>query len=79
MTEDFAKNNAAEFVYNLRLKGRAGERGMVWIAPVFKLFECTLSAVSKTDEAGQVVAMTEEKVHFPLPVAARVIGLKSQK
>lgn len=79
MTEDFARNNAAEFVYNLRLKGRAGERGMVWVAPVFKLFECTLAAVSKTDEAGQVVATAEEKVRFPLPVAARVIGLKSQR
>lgn len=79
MTEDFAKNNAAEFVYNLRLKGRAGERGMVWVAPVFKLFECTLSAVSQTDAAGQVVAMSEDKVRFPLPVAARVIGLKSQR
>jgi hypothetical protein len=79
MTEDFAKQNAAEFVYNLRLKGRAGERGMVWVVPVFKLFECTLNAVSKTDEAGQVVAMAEEKVRFPLPVAARVIGLKSQR
>lgn len=79
MTEEFARNNAAEFVYNLRLKGRAGERGMVWVAPVFKLFECTLSAVSQTNEAGQVVAADEEKVRFPLPVAARVIGLKSKR
>lgn len=75
---DFAKNNSGELLYNLKLKGRAAERGMIWIIPTFKLFECTLGTVAKTDEAGQVVATVEEKVHFPLPVSARVIGLKSK-
>ena len=75
---DFAKNNSGELVYNLKLKGRAAERGMIWIIPTFKLFECTLGTVAKTDEAGQVTATAEEKIHFPLPVSARVIGLKSQ-
>ncbi len=79
MSDEFVRNNAAEFVYNLKLKGRGGERGMVWVAPVFQLFECTLSAVSQTDGAGQVIALSEEKVRFPLPVAARVIGLKSHE
>jgi hypothetical protein len=77
-TVDFAKNNSGELLYNLKLKGRAAERGMIWIIPTFKLFECTLGTVAKTDEAGQVVATSEEKVHFPLPVSARVIGLKSK-
>ena len=75
---DFAKNNSGELLRNLKLKGRAAERGMIWIIPTFKLFECTLGAVGKTDETGQVIATAEEKVHFPLPVSARVIGLKSQ-
>lgn len=78
-TTDFAKNNAGEFMYNFKLKGRAGERGMVWVVPIFKLFECTLSTVSKNGDTGQVTAMTDEKVRFPLPVSARVIGLKSQQ
>jgi hypothetical protein len=78
-TDAFVKNNATEFVYNFKLKGKASERGMVWVVPIFKLFECTLNTVSKTDEAGQVTAMAEEKVRFPLPVSARVIGLKSQR
>jgi hypothetical protein len=51
---------------------------MIWIIPTFKLFECTLGTVARTDETGQVVATSDEKVHFPLPVSARVIGLKSQ-
>jgi hypothetical protein len=75
---DFARNNSGELLYNLKLKGRAAERGMIWIIPTFKLFECKLGTVAKTDEAGQVVATSDEKVNFPLPVSARVIGLKSQ-
>ena len=75
---DFAKNNSGELLYNLKLKGRAAERGMIWIIPTFKLFECTLGTVARTDETGQVIATSDEKVHFPLPVSARVIGLKSQ-
>jgi hypothetical protein len=78
-TAEFAKNNAGEFTYNLKLKGRAAQRGLVWVVPVFKLFECTLSTVTRTDDAGQVAAMGEEKVRFPLPVSARVIGLKANQ
>jgi hypothetical protein len=74
----FAQNYAGEFIYNFKLKGRAGERGMIWVVPTFKLFDFTLATVQKTDEAGQVMTVVDEKVRFPLPVAARVIGLKSQ-
>jgi hypothetical protein len=51
---------------------------MVWVIPTFKLFEFTLNTVSATNEAGQVTAVGEEKVRFPLPVSARVLGLKSK-
>lgn len=77
-TKDFARNNSGEFIQNLKLKGRAAERGIIWVIPVFKLFECTLGTVARTDDAGQVISMSEDKVHFPLPVSARVIGVKSQ-
>ena len=78
-TKAVARNAAGEFVYPLRLKGQASVRGMVWVIPVFKLFEFTLNAVQKTDETGQVVSSSDETVRFPLPVAARVLGLKSEK
>ncbi|MBI2188672.1 MAG: hypothetical protein HYU37_16355 [Acidobacteria bacterium] len=78
-TPQFATSNAGEFVYNVKLRGRAGERGMVWVIPVFKLFDVTLSAVQRVDDTGQVLAIADENVRFPLPVAARVIGLKSER
>jgi hypothetical protein len=77
-TDTFAKNNAGEFIYNFKLKGNAGERGMVWVIPIFKLFDITLNSIQKTDDAGQVTAVADEKVQFPLPVSARLLGLKSQ-
>jgi hypothetical protein len=78
-TADFAKANAAELITSLKLSGRAGERGMVWAVPVFNLIECTLSSVAKTDDSGQVTALTDETVRFPLPVSVRLIGLKSRR
>jgi hypothetical protein len=77
-TSAFAKANAGELVRNLKLRGRASERGLVWVIPVFKLFELTLGTVQTSDATGQIVAVSEETVRFPLPVSARIIGLKSQ-
>lgn len=78
-TNPFSRNNAGEFICNFKLKGRAGERGAIWVVPVFKLLESTLNTIQRTDDTGQVLAVAEEKVRFPLPVSARVIGLKSRK
>ncbi len=77
-TDAFARDNAGEFIFNPKLKGRAGERGMVWVIPTFALFEFPLGTVSTTDDSGQVTAVGEERVRFPLPVGARILGLKSE-
>ncbi len=74
----FANNNSAEFIFNFKLDGSSRERGMIWVVPVFKLFEFNLSKVKETNEGGQVTAVEEEKIQFPLPVAARILGLKSE-
>jgi hypothetical protein len=77
-TDTFARANASEFVHRVRLKGKAGQRGMVWVGPILQLFEFTLATPQKVEETGQVIAVAAEKVRFPLPVAARVIGLRSE-
>jgi hypothetical protein len=77
-TSEFAKTHGSELVHTVKLKGKAGERGMVWVIPTFKLYEFTLGAAERADDNGQIVALAEEKVAFPLPVAARVIGLKAK-
>jgi hypothetical protein len=73
----FLDGGAAEFKYRFKLKGRAGQAGMIWVVPSFKLFGVTLSRVMGADDSGLVTATSEEDVQFPLPVAARLIGLKS--
>jgi hypothetical protein len=73
----FLEGAARELKYQMRLKGRTGQAGMVWVIPTFKLFGVTLSAVTAADATGQVTATSDEVTPFPLPVAARLIGLKS--
>ena len=70
--------NASELIYNVKLNGKAGQRGIVWVLPVFRLFEFTLGRVRDVDETGCVTGVVDETVRFPLPVAARLIGVKSE-
>lgn len=75
----FLDGHATEFVHHLKLRGKAGQRGMVWVIPVFKMFGFTLANASQVDGVtGQVTAVSEEATRLPLPIAARVIGLKAK-
>lgn len=75
----FLDGHATEFVHHVKLRGKAGQRGMVWVIPVFKMFGFTLANASQVDGVtGQVTAVSEEATRLPLPVAARVIGLKAK-
>ena len=75
--QPFLQSAARELKYNFKLRGRAGKAGMIWVIPTFRLFALTLSSITATDDTGQVTSTSETDVQFPLPVAARLIGLKS--
>jgi hypothetical protein len=68
---------AREAMCRLRLKGRAGQGGMVWLVPVLRLIGFTVSQVAASDERGQVSSTSDHPIAFPMPVAMRAIGLKS--
>jgi hypothetical protein len=55
----------------------AKERGLVWVVPVLKLYEFTIGKIKNTNEWGQVLETEDEKVSLALPVAARIVGLKT--
>jgi hypothetical protein len=76
-TPPVISGNASEFIYNIKLKGRSKERGMVWVVPILKLHNFVLNKVKNTNEAGQVTEVEEETILFPLPVSARILGLKT--
>lgn len=76
---DFAVSNTAETIYNIELKGRSYEQGMIWVVPVFKLFEITLGKVESLTPEGYVNQVSSTKVKFPLPVSVRILGIKSNK
>ena len=75
---EFAKSNAGDAMYNIKLKGREGIRGIVWIVPTLKLLQITLNKVIKANEAGMVAECAEEKIKFPVPSGVRILGLKSK-
>ena len=77
-TDSFSGGNSGEAITSLKFAGSAGQRGIVWAIPVFNLAECTLATVAKVAESGQVTALADTIVGFPIPVAARLIALKSK-
>jgi hypothetical protein len=60
-----------------KLDGGAKEKGMIWVVPVFKLHEFTLSKIKNTNANGQITETEDKIIQFPLPVGARILGLKN--
>lgn len=75
----FVVAGGGQFMQSVRLKGRKRQTGMIWVIPILDLFEVRLGTVQQVDEFGQVTALEEQPVLFPLPVAARLLGLKSRE
>jgi hypothetical protein len=76
---EFLNDHGGEFLYHFKMKGKRGERGLIWVIPVFRLFVHKLAVAMKVDGAGQVVGLGEEEARFPAPVAARLLGLRSAR
>ncbi|WP_137846505.1 hypothetical protein [Microbacterium sp. 2FI] len=62
---------------NVRFDGRRNTRGALWVVPVLDLRTFTLTTASELDAYGQVIAVAEEQVRFPVIEAVRVLGLAS--
>ncbi len=70
--------SASEFITELKLKGRAAQKGMVYIIPILKRFDFLLSKIKSSNDAGEVTEVEEEAVSIPLPVSARILGIKTK-
>jgi hypothetical protein len=70
-------NTAARF--NASIGGKPGITGAVWVYPEVKLHEVVLFKAASTDADSHVRELTEERIHFPIPVTLHVIGARSTK
>jgi hypothetical protein len=73
----FARQNAAEAIVTVKADGSRDERGLIWVVPVLRLVDHTLGAVKTVDDHGQVTAVDDQHAHFPVPVAIRLLELRS--
>ena len=58
----------------VKFKGRPGEGMALWVYPELKLQRIMLKRVAQTDANGQVTALAEHAIYFPLPTAAHFVG-----
>lgn len=73
----FLAQSGGDVVRRITMKGRAGERGLVWMVPTFRLVDIQLSRVKERGVAGDVTAVEDVVVQLPLPAALRVLAMKS--
>lgn len=67
-------NQAAQF--SGKLKGRRGENAALWVHPEFKIQTLVLTRAEDVDENGNVRALNETRVRFPMPVLMHFVGVK---
>ena len=64
-------------IAEVRMEGKRGTRGQLWVVPVLKLRTFTLAVAADVDPYGQVTATQDRSVHFPVVESIRVVGLTS--
>jgi len=64
-------------ITQVRMEGKRGTRGVLWVVPVLRLRAFTLATATDVDPYGQVVNTQDRIVHFPVIESVRVVGLAS--
>jgi hypothetical protein len=68
-----------DVVTQVKMDGKRGTSGQLWVVPVPRLRSFSLSQVTDVDPNGQVTATTDRTVHFPVVESVRLLGLGSRR
>ena len=60
---------------SVEFKGPRGDAVGLWVYPEFKLQRVLLKQAGQTNSNGQVLALTEHTVYFPMPAVVHFIGV----
>ncbi|MDH6083605.1 hypothetical protein [Umezakia ovalisporum] len=60
---------------SVEFQGRRGDTVGLWVYPEFKLQRVLLKQVGQTNSNGQVLALVERAVYFPMPAVVHFIGV----
>jgi hypothetical protein len=62
----------------VRFRGRPGDSSALWVFPEVKLDQVVLRRAEVVNDAGHVLRFSEQRVRFPVPALAHLIGVVSQ-
>ncbi len=77
MTDELENEMNQEANVRIEMKGKKGERGVLWVYPELKVHEFILQKVTGINDNGQVMTTTDETVHFPRVSSFHFIGAKT--
>jgi hypothetical protein len=78
-TLDWLAGTGGDVVTQVKMDGKRGTTGQLWVVPVPRLRAFSLSQVIDVDSNGQVTATTDRTVHFPVVESVRLLGLRSSR
>jgi hypothetical protein len=78
-TPGWLAETGGDVVTQVKMEGKRGTSGQLWVVPVPRLRSFSLSQVTDVDSNGQVTATTDRTVHFPVVESVRLLGLCSRR
>jgi hypothetical protein len=77
MSDEFETQMNQEANFQIALKGKKDERGVVWVYPEITIHEVILKKIIAVNENGQVSSTADEHVFFPRISSFHFIGAKT--
>jgi len=73
---DFVERFNQSAQHQGQIRGRPGESAAIWVYPEFKLQALVLVRAEQVDDNGNIGALGEERVTFPMPALVHFVGVK---
>jgi hypothetical protein len=63
---------------SVKFSGRPGQTAALWVFPEVKVKQVMLQRAARTNDHGGIVQLEPHVVHFPMPVLAHFVGVRSK-
>lgn len=78
LTPGFIQQTQTAARTSVKFSGRPGQTAALWIYPEVKVKQVLLQHAAQTNDHGAIVRFEPHAVHFPIPVLAHFIGVRSR-
>lgn len=75
-TDDLSPSQNQVATYRIQMRGKKEDKGIVWVYPEISIHRMSIQRPAQINDSGQVLATSEETVHFPRISHIHFLGVK---